>query len=204
MLSNFDHTKFDQVANQILNHHVLIVKDKTFRICEIEFYYKNKEHNDEYTHCSTEQAMFHTFYFHRYKNGTYKNGTYKGMDLTFGNRSSTGEHLYCGVLIRSIYNVETNEFIEGPCRTVNKILEINGFADVTGFMKDKNSIPLYEKNNYLYFNFKVNNNPDEVFKGMRVGLSDKYLDFQFRDYRYAIMVNRIKKQKKFKKLNLNI
>lgn len=51
-IQSFDHTEFEKIADKILNNTVLHVKDKTYRICEIEFYYKNTDHNDQYTHCS--------------------------------------------------------------------------------------------------------------------------------------------------------
>lgn len=40
------------------------------------------------------------------------------MDLTFGNITSYG-----GILIRAIKNVETGEYIIGPCNVVNHILK---------------------------------------------------------------------------------
>lgn len=72
------------------------------------------------------------WYFHRFGK-TYKVGTYKGMDLTFGK----GDKAYGGILIRAISSVGAtdgkhlppNEFIEGPCNTVNKILEHNSDKD---------------------------------------------------------------------------
>lgn len=191
----FTHEDFDEVADKILNKSVLMVKGKKFRICEIEFYYTNKEHNDEYTHCSPEQAKFGLFYFHKYANGTYKNGTYKGMDLTFGNAD-----LYCGILVRSIYNIDDDEFIEGPCRSVNKILELNDKDNVADFMKGKDKIKLYEKNDQLYLRSTSSLDEEDIYKGPRVGLSNKYPDFLERDYRYATMIKKIKKQKKFEKV----
>jgi len=192
----FKHTDFDKIADKILNKSVLMIKNKKFRICEIEFYYTNKEHNDEYTHCSAEQAKFGLFYFHQYKNGTYKSGTYKGMDLTFGN-----DKLYCGILVRSIYNIDDDEFIEGPCRSVNKILELNEKDDVADFMKGKKSIMLYDKNDYLYLRSTTSLEKEDIYKGPRVGLSDKYPDFLNKNYRYATMIKKIKKQKKFEKID---
>jgi len=62
------------------------------------------------------------------------------MDLTFGN-----DALFCGILVRSIYDVDNDEFIEGPCKSVNKMRELNGFETVVDFMSDKKDIKLYEK-----------------------------------------------------------
>ncbi len=83
---------------------------------------------------------------------------------------------------------------------MNKILEINGFNEVKSFMVDKDDIPLYEPNNYLYLKHVENPKPFDVYKGKRVGLSDKYPEYLEKQYRYAVMVNKIKKQKQFNKI----
>lgn len=193
--TTFLHTDFNKIANNILNNTLLMVNGTKFRICEIEFYYTNDKHNDQYTHCSSDQAKFGFFYFHQYKNGTYKSGTYKGMDMTFGNNE-----LYCGVLIRSLYDIDNDEFIEGPCRSVNKILELNGFTTVADFMDGKKEIKIYDKNDYLYLK-PTKLNTEDIYCGKRVGLSNKYPDFLDRKYRYATMIKKIKKQKQFEKVD---
>lgn len=191
---SFEHTKFNEIANTLLNKTVLVVKDKTYRLCEIEFYYKGKDHDDTYTHTINDQSEFGKFYFHKYKNGSYKSGTYKGVDLTFGDRETM---LYCGVLIRSMMDVNTKEFIEGPCKCVNKILELFGFNDVKSFMDGKQSpLSIYNKEQQLYI-MDSNLDKNDVFVGPRVGLSDKYPEWKMKDYRYATNIKLIKKQKKF-------
>lgn len=52
------HDKFDDISDIILNKAVLHAKDKKYRICEIEFYLKSKEHNDEYVHGHKDQLEF--------------------------------------------------------------------------------------------------------------------------------------------------
>ena len=64
------------------------------------------------------------WYLHRLSaknNLSFKFGTLKGMDLSFGS-----EKFFGGILIRSIKNIKTGEYIEGPCLTVNKLLENKG------------------------------------------------------------------------------
>src|SRR5271155_2214746 len=97
---------FDEIADLLLNKTLLSTKDNTYRICEIEFYLYDDEHKDEYTHKNDDQSKYGKFYFHKYKNGTYKSGTYKGMDITLGQ-----EDTYCGILIRSVYNIENKKMI---------------------------------------------------------------------------------------------
>ena len=133
---NFSPSDFLEFANTILNHILIYLpltkNKKAYRICEIEFYlFNNKTHKDNYVHCSLDQLKWQKFYFHQFKNGSYKSGTYKGMDMTFG---VLEREIYFGVLIRSIMDMETGEFIEGPCRSVNKILEIYQSHDVKEFL----------------------------------------------------------------------
>jgi len=202
-ISNFTNYKnFNKIADTLLNDTLLIVKNNRFRICEIEFYYKGEEHEDKYTHCTDDQLSFLSFYFHKYKNGTYKAGTYKGMDLTFGNEKD----IYYGVLVRSMLDLDSNEFIEGPCRCVNKILELNECKTVKDFLDNKKlPLKLYSTNQNIYIRDyntqeKKEIKKEQIYIGPRVGLSDKYPKFVNLNYRYAIMIKKIKKQKKFNEL----
>lgn len=186
----FDYNDFEIMAEKILNNSHLLVNGKTFRICEIEFYYHGKDHEDEYVHKNPDQAKYGVFYFHKYKTGTYKSGTYKGMDMTYGD-----EDTFFGVLIRSIYDIENDEMIEGPCRSVNKVLELYGLDKVSDFVRDDG--PLHTHYNQRKFYLIKGDLPQEIiYKGPRVGLSDKYPEYKSKNYRFLIMKNKIKKQKK--------
>jgi hypothetical protein len=188
-----DHTHFNEIAKKLLNDSILHVNGIEYKLCEIEFYYHNGEHKDMYTHCSKEQNEKCKFYFHKFHSGTYKSGTYKGMDITLSPNKDT----YFGILVRSIMNIKTNEFIEGPCRVVNKILEHFGCKEVYDFVRDK-KIPLdiYDETTKLYIIDCVGKFNDEIYKGIRIGLSDKYPEFQIKKYRFATNINKIKKQRK--------
>ena len=65
-------SEFSKISNILMNKSVLVVKGISFRLCEIEFYYKSTDHNDEYVHSIEDQKTFEGFYFHRFKNGSYK------------------------------------------------------------------------------------------------------------------------------------
>jgi len=188
--------KFDKIAKLLLNGTVLKINDNNYRICEIEFYLRNEDHDDEYTHCNEDQSQFGKWYFHKYKNGTYKSGTYKGLDLTLGTKDK-----YCGILIRSIYNIDDDEFITGPCKSVNKVLEEYSKKSVEDFTKNKLLSAIENKHNFVLEDSELEK--EEIYVGKRVGLSDKYPEFADRNYRYLIMKDKIKKQKKdLKKLKL--
>jgi hypothetical protein len=191
------YSQFDTLADIILNRTHLVANQKTFRICECEFYYRGEGHDDAYTHCSSEQSMNCKIYFHQNRNGTYKAGTYKGLDITLSPRHD----VYFGVLIRSIQCIDTG-VIEGPCNTVNKILEQFNCVDVKKFMSDKETpLDVYDHKYGLYL---VHSDPmdplnlanhKQLYKGPRIGLSDKYPEFRDRHYRYVITPEHIKKRR---------
>lgn len=188
-----DYDNFMDLADILLNKTLLKVNHKIFRICEIEFYYFSKAHPDAYTHCSDEQKMKCKFYFHKYKTGAYKSGTYKGMDITM----SPDDVAYCGILIRSILDVDTDEFIEGPCCTVNTILRQYKFDNVSDFVAGKKlPLDIYDEEHKLFIVDTNNLKHERIYKGPRIGLSNKYPEYQNAKYRYAIMINRIKKKRK--------
>jgi len=196
-------TKFVEISEILMNQSVLMVKGNSFRLCEIEFYYKNASHNDQYVHSIQDQQTFEGFYFHKYKNGSYKSGTYKGLDITFGN-IETGT--YFGILIRSMLDLNTGTFIEGPCRCVNRILELFKEPDVKNMMlhnKFVGQLNLYDESQELYLQETNKFDKQEIYIGPRVGLSDKYLEYLNKDYRHAIFINKIKKQKIYKINHLN-
>jgi hypothetical protein len=125
--------QFVRIADSLLNDYLLTVnQDYKYRISEIEFYYndvhKSCVHPDTFTHGDEMQKKSGQWYFHRFGK-TYKVGTYKGMDLAFGK----GDLAVGGILIRAITSVGAangkhlppDEFIEGPCNSVSRILEHN-------------------------------------------------------------------------------
>jgi 3-methyladenine DNA glycosylase Mpg len=179
---------FDHVADLILNKTIIQANGSEFRICEIEFYLKNNEHNDEYVHQNLDQLEYGKCYFHKYKGKGYKCGTYKGLDITLGTDST-----YCGILIRSLYDLTDKKMIEGPCRSVNRILELYGCSKVIEFTSGKLLSILENDKNFTIKDRSLDTEP--IYKGKRVGLSDKYPEFRDRPYRYLIKKNEIKKQK---------
>ena len=184
------HKDIEEAAKIMLNKTVIVSNQKTYRICEIEFYLRNKNHKDEYTHCNPDQKKYGKWYFHKFKNGTYKAGTFKGMDLTLGSKDN-----YCGILIRAIYDIEDDKMIEGPCKTVNELIGNHGCKNVKEFMADKDD-PLERNNSFIYILDKPDLEEKELYKGPRIGLSDKYPEWRDANYRYVVMKNKIKKKKR--------
>ena len=190
---------FDDTANFLLNQSVLKINNFNYRIVEIEFYEKSSAHPDPFVHSNKDQLTFGKWYFHKF-GSTYKDGTYKGLDLTFGSIKSTKNHKYGGILIRSIKNLETNNVIEGPCRTVNHILKkcsVNSIAELVG----ETIMDAFDDTSKLYIKELQNELPKEtIYQGPRVGLTlknksnlklrKKYIN---KNYRYVIFIDKIKK-----------
>jgi 3-methyladenine DNA glycosylase Mpg len=180
---------FDDVSDLILNKSILIINDCKYRICEIEFYLRNEGHDDQYTHTNPDQQLYGKFYFHKYKNGTYKSGTYKGLDITLGNKKS-----HCGILIRSCYDIKNKEFIEGPCKSVNEILKQYDCNTINEFTNNKILDVLNNSRHFIIDDYK--SKKETIYHGSRIGLSDKYPEYRNKPYRYVIMKDKIKKQKR--------
>lgn len=182
---------FDYVANVLLNYTYLMVRNVGYRLVEIEFYLNNAHHPDLYVHSNPDQLLLNKFYFHKFKNGTYKSGTFKGLDLTFGDNESK---TYFGILIRAVLNTQTDQLIEGPCNVVNHVLSQYGFGSVVE-LTERSVLSLHANipNFILVRTDELDTEP--MFIGPRIGLSEKYPEYQHKCYRYVIYRNRTKKQK---------
>jgi hypothetical protein len=101
---------FDRIATDLLLQKALFVNGKEIRFTEIEFYYFDPVHQDNYTH--KHRRELGEWRFHN-----------QGLDITFqGDETSDG-----GILIRGIY-VE-GEYYNGPRIVVGKIFEFFSRVD---------------------------------------------------------------------------
>lgn len=157
--SNIDND-FNRIANELMNHWILKVDSKEYRITEIEFYLKSDIHNDNYSHGHDLQKEKEKWYFHG-----------SGVDITFGSNN-----FYGGILIRAIYDLAGKKYIYGP---LNSITEI--FSNIKSVYASDISFGLiYDKNERLEF--------EKPISAPRVGLnplnnSGMYDKF----YRFLIM-----------------
>ena len=78
---------FSEIADILLFKSYVKAADRKYRILEIEFYFKNNNHNDSVTIERTEDAGM--WWLHDY-----------GVDLSF--KSDESKKYYGGILIRSI------------------------------------------------------------------------------------------------------
>lgn len=186
-----DDRYFYAMADRLLNECYLLVNGKKFRLAEIEFYLKTVHHPDDYAHCNPDQLVMHAFYFHRFKNGTYKNGNYRGLDLSFGDADANA---FFGILIRAICDIKTGAITEGPCNVVNRILAEYGYDNIMDFTNGEN-LNIFENHHDFLLVPCETLIRHRIYHGPRIGLSDKYPEYQMRKYRFVIYRNRIKKQK---------
>lgn len=186
---------FDGIADTVLNKTYLLINGEAkFRIAEIEFYlFSPKNHPDQYVHCHTDQLTCNKFYFHKHKTGTYKNGTFKGVDITLGDVKSK---TYFGILIRAIYDMKNENMIEGPCKCVNKILELCSMESINELTGGQ-MLDIFQNEKLRLIKFKYDGSDKEtIMVGPRIGLSNKYPDYRNRHYRYVISSHAIKKERK--------
>lgn len=202
---------FDTIANNLLNSYVLHVGNNKYRLCEIEFYYKDDKYQDPFLHGYSDQAKFCCWYFHRQNGMNYKGGTFKGLDLTL---CGTDKKNSCGgILIRSIYDLDKKILIEGPCKIVDTFLKVakqKSVSDLVDKLRVANKQkfgPAYaymcgnEKDgSYMYLEYDSKNilNKEKVFTGPRVGLTLKVSNkkkqkFIMKNCRYLVYPNLIKK-----------
>jgi len=188
---DLDDSYFASISEILLNECYLLVNKNKYRLVEIEFYLKCNSHDDPYTHCDPDQLLMHTFYFHKFGNGTYKAGTFKGMDLTFGNKK---ENAYFGILIRSIQNINTGVIIQGPCNTVNKILEEYHCDSILNFTNGKN-LNIFDNDKKFILVPTSKLEKRQISHGPRIGLSAKYPEYHKRNYRFVTNKKNIIKNK---------
>lgn len=188
--------EFDRIAKEILYNLVLVMHDNDdkkddpilYCIRELEFYYYNSIlHPDPFVHKSEGQTKFAEWYFHK-KGAKYCGGNFKGLDIAFSN----GKDIYAGILIRSIQkinqqNVNTIEqFIEGSCNCVTKILEETNCDSIDSLVGKFTSNDISHNSNKIYLfpakafqdlipEFKYFNKTEDtiLLKGPRVGLTLK-------------------------------
>jgi hypothetical protein len=198
----FDNSKtpsrndFNSIASKLLNGVELHIMNNRFIISEIEFYLHNKDHTDEYTHKDKRQLDYGTIYFHRFKNGSYKGGTFKCMDITCGNQDT---QTYFGILIRSMFDVDNNYMISGPCKCVNKLLEVCNCDNIVDFPIQ---YPIKLDRELIRLTASKQIRDEQIYVSTRIGLSLKYPDYVNQKYRYAIKKYLINKERgKFEQLD---
>ena len=155
---------FKKIASNLMNDYLLMAGDKSYRICELEFYYSSKSHQDPYIHGHQLQGKMGKWYFHG-----------SGLDLTFGT-----ENILASILIRAIYNLDYKKYIYGPLNSVTELL-----GNLPGIFGGDFSLRLEPD-----YSCKIENKLDTPIEAPRIGLNvdkDLYRDYFKKPYRFLVM-----------------
>ncbi|MDI9366494.1 MAG: hypothetical protein QM541_16175 [Flavobacterium sp.] len=149
---------FKRIADELMNHHVIKVKDVYYRIVDCEFYFNHKEsHDDTYTHSHKEQSKKGSWYFHG-----------SGVDITIGSKNSKG-----GILIRGIAKLTNQANANGDFIVVDKssIGPLNVlttlFSHFESVFDKDNCFYLVEKNALDEYTLAIT----KIFQCLRKGLN---------------------------------
>ena len=100
--------------------------------------------------------------------------------------------IYAAVLIRSIMDINQQKFIEGPCRTVDHILQLSGVDSIMS-LTGGNSLSFISNVKNLLLIVGQPSVLETILYGPRIGLSDKYPEY--RDLKYRYVMGPVKKQR---------
>jgi 3-methyladenine DNA glycosylase Mpg len=156
-------------------------------------------HPDIFTHSHELQLSSGKWYFHRTGN-SFKGGNYKGLDITF---SSQG---YGGILIRALrLSNRSNEYVDGPCKVVDKILELTGFKTIAECSNAKEfSSDVFKKN--LFYLEKREVECGQIYHSARIGLklrNQKQIPYVMKPYRFMKYPKSVKKGRQHLVLELH-
>ncbi|MBL7812694.1 MAG: hypothetical protein JNL57_10765 [Bacteroidetes bacterium] len=150
-----------ELALYIMQNSVIDVGEHRYQIVETEMYYWSDCHQDIYTHRTTEQGNFCTWYFNGF-----------GLDLTVGNSQYGVE---AGLLIRGVKNIAKNEYFSGPTIVLKELFRAIGNA--------------YAPSNSIALKAFASAEKTEIISSVRIGLPQKDIDFRGRPYRYISDLN---------------
>lgn len=163
---------FNRIATDLMNNWIISAGNKSYRICELEFYYESDSHKDPYIHRHDLQKKMGKWYFHG-----------SGLDLTFGS-----DNFARSILIRAIYDLDNSNYIYGPLNTVTELL-----GNLPGIYGGDFSLRLE-----LDEMGKIQNEDKKLFKASRVGLKkekDSNGNFLEKKYRFFVMPRKEHKDK---------
>lgn len=189
---------FTQIAESLFSEYVLVAGDQQFYLAELEFYLNHENHPDVFTHGDEMQKTCGQWYFHRTGKG-YRGGNYKGLDITF---SQSG---YGGILIRALKAVDSNEYIDGPCKVVDKILSLTESSNIANLIARKDfSENVFEKG--IFYLQSCSKRDVEPFTSARFGLrlrEKRHISYIMKPYRFLAFPYYIKKGKQHVVLELH-
>ena len=159
---------FLRIAEELMNHHVIKVKEVLYRIVDCEFYLKHETHEDNYVHDHMEQAKTGSWYFHG-----------SGIDITIGNREQNSRG---GILIRGIAKISEKENANGDLIEVNKksLGPLNVLTTLFAHFEN-----VFDKTNSFFLQ-EINLPKKEIYNFVRKGLNEAKdtNGFHYKPYRF--------------------
>ena len=134
------------------------ITNKKFFINDIEFYIsspnhqidKNIETHHEITHCNQRQLENSVYYIHK-TGKSYSLIQGSGIDFCFG---CAKKCIYTGILIRELFDTQTNEIFHGPQKVLRTLLNLPKFYgeyknDYINYALQIEKYKIYDKENLL-------------------------------------------------------
>lgn len=202
---------FRQIADLLMNRFALSYGNEIARITELEFYYHdnpqllsqniNSIHPDDTSHRNELQKRYAHWYFHHtgtHTHSGYKNLDYNGLDLCFGDSTTT-----FGILIRAIEIVQPSlppreQYIYGPSSLLLKrIFPALGILPIRIGKRKIENRPTYLammhkiEEGDLFFHDLIRlvpfsfTDPEAIYVAPRIGLNPKK-EYSDRPYRFLI------------------
>ncbi|EFC40849.1 predicted protein [Naegleria gruberi] len=204
-IKEFEDT-FVSISDYLFNNTELVVKDKTYRLAELEYYFTCPPvHNDPFSHCHDLQATRGEWYFHqslaKTNDNNYKGGSYKGLDISIGSAGFKG-----GILIRSLLKSDNKTLVEGPSKCVDEIIGAYDCDNIQEFVtkcfKGQKHFQALSTSSAFYLKPIDTPYSDTMVKSARVGLTLKQktqqkerVEYIFKPYRHCLKAKDIKKGK---------
>ena len=158
-------TTFSKIANILLFKSFIKTDNGDYRLLEIEFYFRNNQHDDDVTITRKEKAGM--WWLHDW-----------GVDLSF---ESNGRDFCGGVLIRSIFSINEEKVICGPkncCWELfySSALERNSAPQILGKDADDFFGEIGTTKRYITGKIKGIDNEYRFFvKGLNLFFESKYI-----------------------------
>lgn len=104
--------EFETIAQILFDNYAIKTHDTFYRLAELEFYWNSSDHVDDSTYKRNHvDPKSGDWFFH-----------FSGVDIALRNEQTGG---YGGILIRSIYDVNSNKLVKGPLVCVMKLFSEN-------------------------------------------------------------------------------
>ena len=159
---------FDKIAITLLENSKIVVGNASFIVKECELFLYHELHKDAFIHNRkytfvTKQQEFGEWCFYHFKNPRlYPKHKHSGVELTFGDN----KQISASVLLKRLYWVEENRFIEGTNTIAQTFLSLIGIAEVERIATTSGKFA-FDQTSPIHIEDNKVENPATIFKGAR-------------------------------------